>query len=112
MFMDKDSAMVTARGKEGQSLSGQAAAASENSQVFKASYTGGVLTSKPMSVWLDGYVYIVCIATVCYHPHSNHTHTPRTQHNTTHTRLSASASEVLAGALHDNCRAVTVGSTR
>jgi len=25
--------------------------------------------------------------------------------------LSASASEVLAGALHDNCRAVTVGST-
>jgi hypothetical protein len=53
MFMDKDSTMVTVRGKGGQALPGQAMAASENSQVFKTSYTG-VLTSKPMSVWLDG----------------------------------------------------------
>ena len=70
MFMN-DKPMVTARGKEGPIDTAL------NTQVFKTSYPEGVLTKKPLLIWLDS--------------------------------LSASASEVLAGGLHDNCRGVTLG---
>lgn len=65
MFMD-DKEMATARGKD------------TTANVFRTSYSEGVLTDKPLVLLVDG--------------------------------LSASASEVLAGGLHDNCRAVMVGS--
>ena len=70
MFMN-DKPMVTAKGKEGPVNTAL------NTQIFKTSYPEGVLTNKPVLIWLDS--------------------------------LSASASEVLAGGLHDNCRGVTVG---
>lgn len=64
MFMD-DKVMAIAKGK----LNEQ--------NVFKSSYSQGVLWNKPLIILTD--------------------------------ELSASASEVLAGGLHDNCRAVIVG---
>jgi carboxyl-terminal processing protease len=77
MFM-QDRPMVTARGND-RVVGEDAKAVTSNVQQFRSSYASGPLTTKPLSVWLDG--------------------------------LSASASEVLAGALHDNCRAITTGST-
>eukprot|EP01041_Mallomonas_annulata_P010940 gene10940-22838_t len=65
LFMD-NKPMVTALGKL------------DDKSVFKSSYPSGVVTNKPLVLWVDG--------------------------------LSASASEVLAGGLHDNCRAVLVGA--
>lgn len=65
MFMD-NKPMVTAVAKN------------DERSTFPSSYQGGVLTKKPLILWMD--------------------------------ELSASASEVLAGGLHDNCRAVIVGS--
>jgi len=65
LFM-ADKPMVTALGKQGDRM------------VFKSSYPSGVVTDKPLVLWVDGH--------------------------------SASASEVLAGGLRDNCRAALVGS--
>jgi len=61
-----DKPMVTAQGKQ------------QDSMVFRSSYPSGVVTEKPLVLWVDG--------------------------------LSASASEVLASGLRDNCRAVLAGT--
>lgn len=65
MFMDNTAVMASTNARRGES------------NVFRASYTKGVLWNKPIVLLTDA--------------------------------LSASASEVLAGGLHDNCRAVLVG---